>query len=64
MLRKYQKESNIELIYLSSYSPNLILVERLWKFFKKSVNIMKDFWTLRTLYLFFLKIKLYIYKKN
>jgi len=31
------KECNIELIYLPPYSPNLNLIERLWKFFKKKV---------------------------
>ena len=30
-------ELNIELIYLPPYSPNLNLIERLWKFFKKKV---------------------------
>ncbi len=28
-------ELNIELLYLPSYSPNLNLIERLWKFVKK-----------------------------
>jgi len=31
------KELNIELHYLPPYSPNLNLIERLWKFFKKKV---------------------------
>ena len=30
-------ELNIELIYLPPYSPNLNIIERLWKFFKKKV---------------------------
>jgi transposase len=34
---EYLKESKIELIYLPPYSPNLNLIERLWKFFKKKV---------------------------
>jgi len=34
------KENNIELIYLPAYSPNLNIIERLWKFFKK--KIMKN----------------------
>ena len=29
---------NIELLYLTTYSPNLNLIERLWKFVKKSVS--------------------------
>jgi transposase len=31
------KELNIELLYLPTYSPNLNLIERLWKFFKKKI---------------------------
>jgi len=31
------KSLNIELLYLPSYSPNLNLIERLWKFVKKKV---------------------------
>ena len=31
------KELGIDLIYLPPYSPNLNLIERLWKFFKKKV---------------------------
>lgn len=31
------KELGINLIYLPSYSPNLNLIERVWKFFKKKV---------------------------
>jgi len=30
-------ESKIRLVFLPSYSPNLNLIERLWKYFKKSV---------------------------
>lgn len=30
-------ELNIELLYLPPYSPNLNIIERLWKFFKKKV---------------------------
>jgi transposase len=32
---------NIELLYLPSYSPNLNLIERLWKFVKKKVLYSK-----------------------
>lgn len=31
------KELNIELLFLPPYAPNLNLIERLWKFFKKKV---------------------------
>jgi len=34
------KEYNVELIHLPAYSPNLNIIERLWKFFKK--KIMKN----------------------
>ncbi len=33
----YAKELNIELLFLPPYAPNLNLIERLWKFFKKKV---------------------------
>ena len=36
-VREYLKTSKIELEYLPSYSPNLNLIERLWKRFKKKV---------------------------
>ena len=32
------KENNIELIYLPAYSPNLNIIERLWRFFKKKLT--------------------------
>ena len=32
---------NIEMLYLPSYSPNLNLIERLWKFVKKQVLYSK-----------------------
>lgn len=37
MVMEKAKESNITLIYLPPYSPNLNLIERLWKYFKKNV---------------------------
>jgi transposase len=37
IVNEYLKKSRIELIFLPSYSPNLNLIERLWKFFKKKV---------------------------
>lgn len=33
----YLENSKIELVFLPSYSPNLNLIERFWKFFKKKV---------------------------
>lgn len=36
-VQKKAKELNIELIYLPPYCPNLNLIERLWRFFKKKV---------------------------
>ena len=37
LVKKYLETSKIEVIPLPSYSPNLNLIERLWKFFKKKV---------------------------
>jgi transposase len=36
-VRKFLEKSRINLVFLPSYSPNLNLIERLWKFFKKKV---------------------------
>jgi len=36
-IREYLKSSKINLVYLPPYAPNLNLIERLWKFFKKIV---------------------------
>lgn len=36
-VRKFLEKSKIKLVFLPSYSPNLNLIERLWKFFKKKV---------------------------
>jgi transposase len=36
-VREYLKTSRIELVFLPPYSPNLNLIERLWKFFKKKI---------------------------
>ncbi len=35
LVRDLARELNIELLFLPSYSPNLNLIERLWKFVKK-----------------------------
>jgi transposase len=36
-VRIFLESSKIQLVFLPSYSPNLNLIERLWKFFKKKV---------------------------
>jgi transposase len=36
-VQRFLRGSKIKLIFLPSYSPNLNLIERLWKFFKKKV---------------------------
>lgn len=36
-VQKKAKKLNIELVFLPAYSPNLNLIERFWKFFKKKV---------------------------
>ncbi len=35
LVREFSESLNIELLYLPAYSPNLNLIERLWKFVKK-----------------------------
>jgi transposase len=37
LVKEYIKSSRIKLVFLPSYSPNLNLIERVWKFFKKKV---------------------------
>lgn len=36
-IRKYAAENGINLMFLPSYSPNLNLIERLWRFFKEEI---------------------------
>jgi transposase len=36
-LKEYLKDTKIKMIYLPAYSPNLNLIERLWKFMRKKV---------------------------
>ncbi len=36
-VKEYLKTSRIKLVFLPAYAPNLNLIERLWKFFKKKV---------------------------
>ena len=37
LLREFLKTSKIQILFLPPYSPNLNLIERLWRFFKKVV---------------------------
>lgn len=37
LVKEYESQSRIKLIYLPSYSPELNLIERLWKIFKKKI---------------------------
>ncbi len=37
LVREYVQGSKVELLFLPAYAPNLNLIERLWKFFKKRV---------------------------
>ena len=57
------QELGIDLVYLPAYSPNLNLIERLWKFFKKKVmknKYYQDFATFRkAIELFFEKFSQY-----
>lgn len=36
-VQEYLKSSRVKLVFLPPYSPNLNLIERLWKFFKKNI---------------------------
>lgn len=45
MVRKYLEKSKIKLIFLPPYSPNLNLIERLWKYFRKIVLYNKYYET-------------------
>ena len=36
-VQAYLQDSRIKLVFLPAYAPNLNLIERLWKFFKKQV---------------------------
>ena len=44
------KSLNIHLLFLPSYSPNLNLIERLWKFIKKQVLYGKHYRTFQDFY--------------
>lgn len=41
LVEEYAKQLNIVLLFLPSYSPNLNIIERLWKFTKKSILYAK-----------------------
>jgi transposase len=41
LVKEVSESLNIELLYLPSYSPNLNLIERMWKFVKKTVLYSK-----------------------
>ena len=45
LVQNLAAELNIELLFLPSYSPNLNLIERLWKFVKKKVLYSKYYET-------------------
>jgi len=38
LIQEYLQDSKIKMVFLPSYSPNLNLIERLWKFFHKTVQ--------------------------
>lgn len=46
-IREYLKTSRIKLMFLPPYAPNLNLIERLWKFFKKTVLYNKYYATFK-----------------
>lgn len=68
MIREYLKTSKIELVFLPRYAPNLNLIERLWKFFKKTVLYNKYYATFQEFKFacmeFFKKKNLAKYKKE
>ncbi|MCB0338532.1 MAG: transposase [Bdellovibrionales bacterium] len=37
LVREFLKTSKIQILFMPPYSPNLNLIERLWRFFKKVV---------------------------
>jgi len=57
-IREFLKTSKIKLVFLPPYAPNLNLIERLWKFFKKQVlynQYYKTFSEFKISYLNFFK---------
>ena len=47
LVRAYLETSRIKLIFLPAYSPNLNLIERLWKYFRKIVMYNRYYQTLQ-----------------
>ena len=47
LVKKYLETSIIKLIFLPAYSPNLNLIERLWKYFRKVVMYNRYYQTLQ-----------------
>lgn len=47
LVKKKAKDLDIEFIYLPPYSPNLNLIERLWKFLKKKLRKNKYYNTFK-----------------
>jgi transposase len=45
IVQEYLKTSRIQILFLPSYAPNLNLIERLWKFFKKNILYNRYFET-------------------
>ena len=60
---EHAEKLNIELMFLPPYSPNLNLIERLWKFFKKQIRKNKYYETFeefkKAIFEFFQNIKQY-----
>lgn len=49
-VQEYAKQQNISLEFMPPYSPNLCLIERLWKFFKKKIIKNKYYETFKEFY--------------
>ncbi|MEO5675167.1 MAG: transposase, partial [Chitinophagales bacterium] len=69
MLKQYlEHNQRIQMQYLPSYSPNLNLIERLWKFYKKKILYHRHYSTIdemRTVSLkFFCRLKDYTNELN
>lgn len=47
IVKEYLKTSKVKLVFLPSYSPNLNLIERLWKFYRKKILYHRHYSSLR-----------------